>query len=547
MKSIVFIQLTDKHTEVFGGLITLFDDCFKNMYFYYKPYKSDFVNYYKTIFDKTKSIYFYDIDKININNIGEHDLYVFVTGVEYYDFNDELTHIPKNRILLLSHHADEYDFLKSLNVGGIFSITPVYNNVPYFLTYSNIVNTVNKKYRENGKINILLSGFTNPKNKDLKALIKLLNLLYKENNSLFQFHIINFYPIRELNSYGNLCKVYVDLNAKKMMKLINEVDYVLTLARKNSSYHKKQLTGILPIAVSMDTPLIIDKDLAKIYNLSEQNSMVYTFDKFINRILLLSNISNKEYMKMCNNLIKYRKKKIYHNKQKMTKLIKKITNKKYKLKLADPKSIKLLYHMMNDVHQLFTHFKLDYWIDGGTILGLVRHKGIIPWDDDIDIGILKRDVKKFLSLESVLSEVGYSITKVWFGYKIFYSNRKNIEGFDYSFPFIDVFIFDEINGKYKLYYKKPRDMWPKEEWSKNELFPLTPYEFGEIVVMGPAKVLDYLDRLYGEDWDKVAYRQWDHEAEESVERVKVQLTDEMRKPAKPTKVKNNPKVLKIIS
>lgn len=214
------------------------------------------------------------------------------------------------------------------------------------------------------------------------------------------------------------------------------------------------------------------------------------------------------------------------------------------VKLTKSTIIKKLYQTLFDVTTIFDQHSLQYWAIGGTLLGAVRHQGIIPWDDDVDIGIMSKDIKKFLALKSKLKMCGYEISKIWFGYKVFKSTGKLVPGADYKFPFVDVFVYKEEGGKLVQYYKAAREAWPKEWYSKKQMTYLPKLEFGDFYISTPSLPQEYLERMYGKDWNKVAYAQYDHSKDVALEPVKFKLQKHHRVPAQPTKVVQSECLLK---
>ena len=69
--------------------------------------------------------------------------------------------------------------------------------------------------------------------------------------------------------------------------------------------------------------------------------------------------------------------------------------------------------VLNDVDNLCKKHGIKWFADWGTLLGAIRHKGFIPWDDDIDIAMLKDDYIKFMYYAKLELDNKYKILNVY--------------------------------------------------------------------------------------------------------------------------------------
>lgn len=65
----------------------------------------------------------------------------------------------------------------------------------------------------------------------------------------------------------------------------------------------------------------------------------------------------------------------------------------------DVKSIQSIQlELLVKLDSICKKYKINYFLFGGTLLGAIRHQGFIPWDDDIDVCMLRNDYERFIGI-----------------------------------------------------------------------------------------------------------------------------------------------------
>ena len=139
------------------------------------------------------------------------------------------------------------------------------------------------------------------------------------------------------------------------------------------------------------------------------------------------------------------------------------------LSIAEIKRIELA--ILKNVAKFCDMHQIRYYLGGGTLLGAVRHKGFIPWDDDIDISMPREDYLRFVHEYNGFHEhyEAKSIEidkKYWRPYAKVFDKRTFLREAFLRIPtpgnaiFIDVFPIDGIpdNGLKQRFFFKEQEL-----------------------------------------------------------------------------------------
>lgn len=178
--------------------------------------------------------------------------------------------------------------------------------------------------------------------------------------------------------------------------------------------------------------------------------------------------------------------------------------------------------LLKKFHDFCVVNNLEYWVVGGTMLGSIRDKGIIPWDDDLDVAMVERDALILKNMEIELKKINLGIAGWFGGYKIYDLDGESMGNLNYTYPFIDIFIMiKNTEGKYVYKSIKARKLWP-EVYDVDDIYPIKLYEFEDYHVYGMSQATKFLNKYFS-NWKNIGMKYYDHINQKPIDKIVFQI------------------------
>lgn len=202
----------------------------------------------------------------------------------------------------------------------------------------------------------------------------------------------------------------------------------------------------------------------------------------------------------------------------------------------------LAVELLKTTISMLDQYGIEYFLISGTLLGYVRHRDIIPWDDDIDLIVDRKILTMLPEIEKTHTELLISTRGDWIvkvsrkdGLPIPPERINSEYTQNYTFPFIDMFTFingDTSNTGDTLNTRANNTIeFFNRSWKTNKFFPAKIVSFLGFYVKIPHDPYYFLNINYGPDYMRLCKsKTWDHRNElPNVEkRVAVTLTSYLR-------------------
>lgn len=165
--------------------------------------------------------------------------------------------------------------------------------------------------------------------------------------------------------------------------------------------------------------------------------------------------------------------------------------------------------MYTDLRRVCDALGIRCWASGGTLLGWVRHRGFIPWDDDIDLHMHRDDLATLRGErgQALLRQAGLALA--WMPayrreiLKIMRPQRRAGKLQLRHYPALDVLAVDTVNGELgtcgsSLQTQRCGRLLKKERWQEDDIFPLREETFEDIRMWLPRRPEALVRIQYGE-------------------------------------------------